>query len=173
MDIFIGCDPGAKGYICALAPLEGKAEFISNSAKPIEIREFLEHLREEYGVTRACIEDVHSIHQVTAKSNFTFGFNLGLLHGIFLNLSFGLDIVQPKVWQKHAGVAVAPVSKGLEEKEKKKQSSLRKIQLKESVGKVCERLYPDISVRGAKGGLLDGKSDALMIAHYAYSLHRK
>ena len=168
MNIFIGIDPGSKGYICALAPLEGKAEFFANTCKPLEIADSLKELREDYKVTRVCMEDVHSIFGANAKSNFNFGFNLGLLHGICLSQGFGIDIVQPKLWQKYIGAVIDPIPKDASANEKKKLIAARKKQLKESVGKICERLYPDISVRGPQGGLLDGKSDALMIAHYAY-----
>lgn len=168
MNIFIGIDPGSQGYICALAPSEGKAEFIANTDKPIAIADMLGQIRDDYKVTRVCMEDVHSIFGANAKSNFNFGFNLGVLYGICLSQGFGIDIVQPKIWQKFIGVRSNTIPKDAGADEKKKMNAARKKQLKESVGKICERLYPDISVRGPQGGLLDGKSDALMIAHYAY-----
>jgi hypothetical protein len=172
MDVFVGIDPGSKGYLCALAPSIGKAEFIECAAKPILIAEFLDHLENSYQVNRVMIEDVHSIFGANAKSNFNFGFNLGLLHGICLSQGFGIDIVNPKVWQKFIGVKLAPVPKDASAAEKKKINVARKKQLKESVGKICERLYPDINIRGPNGGLLDGKSDSLAIAHYAYQNSR-
>jgi len=58
--------------------------------------------------------------------------------------------VQPKKWQKTIGVT----KKGKE--------------IKKEVASICSRLYPDAEIYGPKGGLLDGKSDALMIAHYAF-----
>lgn len=172
MAIYLGVDPGDKGYICALDPLEGFAEFLSNASQPQQIIKELRHLQMNFGVKRVCVEHVHSIPRASAKSNFTFGFNVGMLHCAFLGIGFGVDLVTPKVWQKHAGILLPATPKGVDADATKKIAAARKKHLKESVGKICNRLYPDISVHGPQGGLLDGKSDALMIAHYAYHLHR-
>lgn len=168
MDIVIGVDPGASGYICTLAPKVGEAIFTPNSAKPKEIFEHIIQVKDDYSVNRVCIEDVHSLFGMSAKSNFSFGYNVGILYGIFQSAGYGIDIVTPKVWQKYVGATLKPIDNSLSPSEKKKMKAVRKRQIKESVGSVCERLYPDINIRGSKGGLLDGKSDALMIAHYAY-----
>lgn len=168
MKVFIGIDPGAKGYICALAPDVNQAEFIANVALPHEIYDFLVDMRGEHSVKKAMIEDVHSLHGMSAKSNFNFGFNTGLLHGIFGSTGNGLDMVQPKVWQKHIGIKTPVKVKGAP----KVPAAVRSRQLKSEVAAICQRLYPRIVIHGPKGGLQDGKSDALMIAHYASHIYR-
>jgi len=100
------------------------------------------------------IEDVHSIFGTSAKSNFNFGFNTGLITGIARSSGATVDLVTPKKWQKHIGV-------------KTKGNAIKK-----EVAEICNRLYPHISVKGPRGGLLDGLSDSLMIAHYAYHLYK-
>jgi hypothetical protein len=168
MQVFIGIDPGASGYICMLAPELNQAEFISNKEQPHLIFEELNSVIEHYSVNKVMIEDVHSLPTVSAKSNFSFGFNLGLLHGIIGCNGIGLDLVQPKVWQKYIGIKTPVKVKGAP----KVKASVRTRQLKLEVADVCQRLYPKIVIHGPKGGLQDGKSDSLMIAHYASHIYR-
>ena len=46
---------------------------------------------EEYNIQCIMIEDVHSIYGVSAKSNFNFGFNTGLVTGIVQTLGVRVD----------------------------------------------------------------------------------
>jgi len=103
------------------------------------------------------LEDVHSLPVMTAKSNFGFGKNLGIVDTLLRLQTFGLDKVKPKAWQKEVGIK--PIPKGTKRTPK---------QLKDEVAALCEQLYPGCNIRGPKGGLMDGRSDALMIAHYCY-----
>ena len=168
MKIVLGIDPGASGYICALAPELKNAEFMSNKEQPHIIYEWLTELTEHYTVSHVMIEDVHSLGNVSAKSNFNFGFNCGLLHGVIGCTAIGLDMVQPKVWQKYIGIRTPVRKKGAP----KVPASVRSKKLKQDVAAICQRLYPKIVIHGPKGGLIDGKSDALMIAHYASHLYK-
>ncbi len=154
MKAYLACDPGAKGFICLLVPDENHIEFVCNSEKPIEITKWLAHCKDHYDLRIAMIEDVHSIFGMSAKSNFSFGYNTGIITGIIQSQGIGLDKVAPKKWQKAVGV-----------KAKGKA-------IKEEVASIAERLYPQAEIRGAKGGLQDGKSDSLMIAHYAYLTYK-
>jgi len=99
------------------------------------------------------IEDVHSIHGTSAKSNFNFGFNVGVLHAIADITQIGFDLIKPKEWQKVVGV---PTQKP------KTAPAVRK----KAIAAVALRLYPTALLYGPRGGLLDGRADALMIAHY-------
>jgi hypothetical protein len=166
--VFIGIDPGASGYICALAPESKQVEFLSNVEKPNILFEMLTTLRKNFNVQMAMIEDVHSIPSASAKSNFSFGWNCGLLHGILGCTGIGLDMVQPKIWQKHIGIKTPTRKKGAP----KIPASVRTAKMKNDVAKICERLYPEVNIRGPKGGLKDGMSDALMIAHYCSHIYR-
>lgn len=170
MDVYIGIDPGSKGYVCALEPGSKSVEFIQNTAKPQHIFKLISSLNkhEDYYLNMVMIEDVHSIFGTSSKSNFNFGFNVGLLHGIVGSVGCGMDTVQPKVWQKYIGI-VPPVRKKGAPKIK---ASVRSNKLKQEIAAICERLYPEVNIRGPKGGLLDGKSDALMIAHYCSHIYR-
>lgn len=146
---FVGADPGAKGAMCLLIPETKQIAFMDNSAKPLEILGWLERINNEYNLKVIMIEDVHAIFGTSAKSNFNFGFNTGLITGIIQASGNSLDKVTPKVWQKYVGV--------------KQKGKL----IKKEVGEICDRLYPNTELRGSRGGLLDGRSDALCIAVYA------
>ena len=116
---------------------------------------------DDYG-PKIMIEDVHSLFGMSAKSNFQFGRNVGIIYAVLAATGQGIDLVTPKVWQKEIG-AVLPKSI------KKDRSKA----LKKMVGGIAERLYPNAPIFGPKGGLLDGKSDSLMIAHYCYLKYRR
>jgi hypothetical protein len=151
--LVIGIDPGIRGAHCALMPLSNQVVFIKNDVKPIEIKQWYDQLLLECDLRVIMIENVHSIQGVSAKSNFMFGYNTGTVNAIAALTGSMVDLVNPKKWQKHIGVT----AKGSE--------------IKKNVASICERLYPNVSVRGPRGGLLDGMSDALMIAHYASQHH--
>ena len=54
----------------------------------------------------------------------------------------------PKIWQKYVRVTVKGKA------------------IKKEVAKIAQGLYPNAELHGKRGGLLDGRADALMIAHY-------
>jgi len=151
---FIGCDPGDKGAICLYVPDEKYIEFMDNSSSPVLIVEWLIDSIAKYDIKMQMIEDVHSIFGTSAKSNFNFGFNTGFMHGIFRANGLGLDLAKPKEWQKYVGVK----AKGKD--------------IKKDVGEIAHRLFPTAEIHGPKGGLLDGRSDALMIAYYCAQKHK-
>jgi len=95
------------------------------------------------------VEDVHSMFGMSAKSNFGFGRNLGTVLTI-AELLTGKDpnTITPKIWQKYIGVTVKGKA------------------IKQEVAKIAKGLYPNADLHGKRGGLLDGRADALMIAHY-------
>ena len=150
-----GIDPGANGAIAVLDSLNPDSVALLDLKKQsiITIHEWLvEEL--DYHPSIFWIEDVHSMHGMSAKSNFRFGKNIGMITAVaelFRNeLS---NTVTPKVWQKYIGVT----AKGKA--------------IKQQVAKIAQYLYPQAELHGKRGGLLDGRSDALMIAYYG--LHNK
>ena len=144
----ISVDPGAKGAICLFAPDHGVIEFRNTTDKPGELYAWLVQSIQKYDVKMAGVEKVHSIFGTSAKSNFSFGFNVGMMYGLIQATGIGLDEVQPKAWQKFVGVPAKSKT------------------IKQDVAAICGRLYPQVSVHGPRGGLQDGKSDSLLIAHY-------
>ena len=88
------------------------------------------------------------MHGMSAKSNFGFGKNLGIVTAIAEIASATVSTVTPKIWQKYIGVT----AKGKT--------------IKKEVAKIAQGFYPNVELHGKRGGLLDGRADALMIAHY-------
>ena len=145
-----GIDPGANGAIAILdsknpdsvALLDLKKTTINN------IHDWL-HSQLRFRGSEIWVEDIHSMYGMSAKSNFSFGRNLGSILAI-TELLKGIPpkTVTPKVWQKYIGVT----AKGKA--------------IKKQVAKIAQYLYPQAELHGKQGGLLDGRSDALMIAYY-------
>ena len=101
-------------------------------------------------VDTAWLENVHSLFGMSAKSNFGFGRNFGIAFAIAkVGTSDGsIQQVTPKIWQKYVGVTVKGKA------------------IKQEVANIAQTIYPSAVIHGPQGGLLDGRSDALMIAHY-------
>lgn len=151
---YIGIDPGAQGYLCWLVPSSMNPDrYIEAKETPTKIYQWITHISRNYDLRAIMIEEVHSIFGMSAKSNFSFGWNVGELHTILKLTQIGYDMVQPKAWQKEIGIKFPP---------KAKPAAKKKIS-----AEVATRLYPKADIFGPQGGLKDGKSDALMIAHYA------
>lgn len=163
--VFVGCDPGASGYYCLLAPSINQVGFLPNSASYTAIKAWFERIEANYKIAVVMIEDVHSLGNMSAKSNFSFGRNVEKVHAIPSALQIGIELVQPKKWQKFVGIKSKKWPKGT-------STAVRSKHMKEAVAEICERLYPKVTIRGPKGGLQDGKSDALMIAHYASQTYK-
>ena len=144
-----GIDPGAKGAMCVLDSNDPAYLALLDLDKTsiYEATKWLYHQQ----VDSIYIEDVHSLFGMSAKSNFNFGKNLGLVTAIAEITSRGRlpNLVTPKVWQKFVGVTV----KG-------------KL-IKKQVAEVINRLYPSANITGKRGGLLDGRSDSICIAYFA------
>ena len=148
-DVYLACDPGSKGAFCLLLPKFNKASFKSTEDKPSDLIDWIEQIKNEYNLRLIMIEDVHSLPLVSAKSNFSFGYNLGVVTTIAIASKVMVDKVNPKKWQKFIGVTAKGDA------------------IKKDVAAIATRLYPEANIYGPRGGLLDGRSDALMIAHYA------
>ena len=150
-----GIDPGATGAICVLDNHDPAHVALLDLKKHsnTDIYSWL-HSQLRFRGSEIWVEDIHSMHGMSAKSNFSFGKNLGIVTTIAELMAGHLPkTVTPKIWQKYIGVT----AKG---KAVKKQ-----------VAKIAQYLYPQAELHGKRGGLLDGRSDALMIAYYG--LHNK
>ena len=150
-----GIDPGATGAICVLDSHDPAHVALLDLKKHsnTDIYNWL-HSQLRFRGSEIWVEDIHSMHGMSARSNFSFGKNLGIVTTIAeLMVGHLPKTVTPKIWQKYIGVT----AKG---KAVKKQ-----------VAKIAQYLYPQAELHGKRGGLLDGRSDALMIAYYG--LHNK
>lgn len=143
-----GIDPGAKGAFCVLDSKD-PAYLAFQDVHRSSIYELGNWLFRQK-IDLFIIEDVHSLYGMSAKSNFNFGKNIGIMIALTEIICKGTPAkkVPPKMWQKWHGIT----SKGKA--------------IKEEVALKAQQLYPAANLYGARKGLLDGRSDAVMIAHY-------
>lgn len=158
--LVIAIDPGSQGAMCSLdtypipiihfqdCPREPKIDTAT-------VYHWLEaHTR---GARCIVIEDVHSMHNMTAKSNFQFGRNLGIVETMAKICCLDIEYLQPKTWQNLCGIKFNyPLGSTAQEKTRRRKAT---------TASRCMELYTQADIYGPKGGLKDGRADALMIAH--------
>lgn len=147
MKVYIAVDPGQSGALAAISE-SGDIAFKDFTNETSDMVEWLTVFKENHDVVMCMVEDVHAIYGTSAKSTFNFGRNLGIMLGIIRGLSLPIDYVAPKAWQKFIG------------------SKAKGKDIKKDVAEIARRLYPGCDIYTPRGRLLDGRSDALMIAHY-------
>jgi len=169
MGLFIGVDPGTQGAICLLSTgVQQTIKFINTpQSKELSasVKRIFKWLPCSDHINRIAIEAVHSMGGMSAKSNFQFGRNLGFVEIIFSYWFTNTEYITPKIWQKGCGIVFTyPANATAIEKKK-----IRKVTI---AARVLE-LYPDAEIYGSRGGLKDGRADALMIAHYLALTHEE
>lgn len=141
--LYIGIDPGAKGSMCIIS--NGKVLFKDFDLKDYSsaLKAFLDTDDTELMVA---IEKVHAMPGQGVSSSFSFGQRLGELEGMLTALQIPYELVAPRDWQKACGIPAKSDKKG--------------------IASVIQKLYPTAELYGNKGGLRDGRSDALGLAHF-------
>jgi len=107
------------------------------------LRDLLSIHRDTYNIV---VEDVHSYSAQGVKSVFSFGQRLGEIEGMLQTLELTYSKVSPKTWQKKLDIEPKSGKKGIYEK--------------------ISTFYPDVVLTGPRGGILDGRCDALSMAYY-------
>ena len=148
-----GIDPGANGAICVLDSQDPTYIALLDLAKTTTFNasQWLHAQKPDI----VWIENIHGFPGMASQSNFGMGRSVGKVHAIAEIATHGQEakLVVAQVWQKYIGVT----AKGKA--------------IKKQVAKIAQYLYPQAELHGKRGGLLDGRSDALMIAYYG--LHNK
>ena len=152
MPTFVGIDPGSKGSLCCLDTNDLSTVHFLDTPQNANSCAVMRSWLLVWKPNMIGLEDIHSIHKVSAKSNFIFGQNFGIIKGVIWTTEIGIDLVQPKAWQKACGISFKPKSASADKKR--------------IVEATAQRLYPSAALHGPRGGLLDGRADALMIAHH-------
>ncbi|MBS9782733.1 MAG: hypothetical protein KGV43_02905 [Arcobacter sp.] len=119
------------------------------SSTPFDLREYiviLSRLKQENTPMMVGIEKVSSMPKQGVKSMFSFGQRLGELEGMCKSLYIPYELVPPQQWQKVCKI--------------KPKST------KQDIANQILNLYPNASLKGKRGGLLDGVSDSIGLAHY-------
>ena len=117
--------------------------------------------------TFCCIEDVHSVHCSSAKSNFQFGLSLGIVQALAIDYVSHYEKVSPLVWQTAMFEGIELIEKFDKKKKKYKRDT------KAMAAEAFKKIFPDYidrfmtTVKGNKSkNLHDGLVDAALIAEY-------
>ena len=146
----IGIDPGKSGCACLLTE-EGKFLFMD---WPKDDDLFFVHATFiqwtiDFDIVGCLLEKVGAMPKQGVKSMFTFGTNNGYWMGLLCFLKLSYHRPTPKQWQ------TGLVTKGDGADPKARAYT------------VAKRLYPHAELKGPKGGIKDGRVDALLLAHKA------
>ena len=141
---YVGIDPGASGCIAVITPQEA-IEFIDFKTEGLEGYVETLKLYEAHELVIG-VEKVSAMPKQGVVSMFNFGMRYGEIMGMLESLGLGFSLVRPLQWQRACSVAKKSGKKGIHT--------------------AIHRLYPEAQLKGPKGGLLEGRCDALGIAHY-------
>jgi len=102
---FIGIDPGANGFVSVLI-YDEYDDLVGSDYLPMPMvygrvggLELYDFLLKHKDCEVCVVEDVHAIYGSSAKSNFSFGRNVGGLHAILDAVPIKFELIQPKTWQ--------------------------------------------------------------------------
>jgi len=147
MKIWLAIDPGASGSMCILT--EENNVFFTDY-KTNGLRGYITTLGdirdEDLEPTMIALEKVHAMPGQGVSSMFSFGQRLGELEGILQAFDMGYELIRPQLWQKACGVPAKSGKKGIYE--------------------AISKIYPQAELTGPKGGIIDGRCDALGMCHY-------
>lgn len=144
MKVWIGIDPGQNGAICFLYD-DGTINFVDWEHRVYALMELIEIKKSQSNEIIGCyLEKVHSMPRQGVASTFKFGTNFGWWQGALQALSIGFELISPQAWMK--GI-VPPRSD------------------KKAIAGIASQIYPNVTLRTPRGALMDGRADALLIAH--------
>jgi len=151
--IFVGIDPGGTGAIGFIFPDRG----VIVEDCPDTIKEMRDVIL-EYDTTKmvAVIEKVNPFFKSSAKSAFTFGMNYAAWQMLLTCLEIPYDFVTPRKWQKEVYDSA------------KKMPDPKKVSFERA-----SRLFPKLEFKTKRGKILDGRSDAMLIAYYCQMTQHK
>ena len=164
--IYLGIDPGGKGFITAI--IDGKYEFYPISdLNALEINKVLASLKGRGNVV-AIMEDVHAIFGSAAKATFSFGEIFGLLKGLLIANTIPYHLIPPKTWQKEMWTNPDMVVAYKQVMVKGKTTTRKEVNTKATSLNAALRLFPDVDFRKTERCKKpdDNKVDSLLIAEY-------
>lgn len=167
--MFIGVDPGVNGCVSVLCddsrdvekymmPLDKSGKISGELLAKI----FEDKLLQEPSELYVMVEDVHAIFGAAAGTTFSFGYNVGLLHGVLESLRIKPILVQPKRWQ-------AEMWQGIPLKRVKSKTGKTMVTDTKAMSiEAAQKIFPDADLRKSNRSRVphDGVSDSLLIAEY-------
>lgn len=143
--MWIGIDPGQAGALAAI--VEGGKILIYDWKSETLFWYTLETLMRHYDVQKVCIEELWGRKGSSAKSTTTFMKHVGALECMIKLKGLKWFRARPQDWMKR--------------RVKAKSSPTDKPAVAYVQGK-----YPQVQLHGPKGGIKDGRADALCMAEY-------
>jgi hypothetical protein len=171
--IIVSIDPGSNGGCVAMKDNKEilyQFAFKLNQENEFDMYHFidniynLENVFEKYDTHNVTfiIENVHSLFGMSAKSNFSFGKNCGIIEAVIATRGYKFIKVTPKDWQKEMLKGI-PVIKKTKKGIESKKNDVKAMSLMAQ-----QKLFPDFnSLASSKCRTPhDGLVDALLIADY-------
>lgn len=166
--VYLGIDVGSKGFITLNNGRE--YQFYSIADNDIyQLSDIFKGIKDEYPNIVCVMEEIHAIHNSSAKATFAFGEINGILKGLLMANKIPYHLVQPKVWQKEMWdnkdlvVAYKTIVK------KDKTITKKEVNTKQTSLNAAKRIFPNIDFRKTERckNPDDNKVDSLLIAEYA------
>lgn len=168
--IRIGIDIGANGAYAIFIDNELKQYGKIPGKDELDMKALINILTDFNDATsyHAAFEDLHSIFGSSAKSNFQFGVNNGLVIGMLQTASMPYTKIQAKKWQKEMWEGIRPVEILVKGKTNKDGSPKYKIDTKATSLLAAKRLFPKESFLATERSKVshDGIVDAVLIGSY-------
>ena len=165
MKHYIGIDPGSHGYIVVL---DENGELVTDLAIEDSTDQDIARLFHTMGETKcvAAMEKVHSMPGQGVSTTFSFGQNVGFLHGMLAAFRIPYTLVTPQKWQKAMWISDDMV---YSIRKDKNGEDKRQVAPKPTSINAATRLFPSTDLRKSDRARNphDGKCDALLIALYA------
>lgn len=134
------------------APKGGRKKKGAREPDPIGMWNILKYILETFPGTRAALEHVQAFPKNGSIGNFKMGQGFGLWQMALAAAGMSHTLVRPQRWKKTVldGAPKTPQGEAA----------------------VAARLYPTVAhmLKGPKGGIIEGRVDALLIAHFALRL---
>jgi crossover junction endodeoxyribonuclease RuvC len=156
--VILGIDPGKDGAVALLSDSNnevidtpmlspGKGKRAYDEPEMLRYLTSYQAFAEGHGGLVAVLEQVHAMPGQGVTSMFSMGEGYGLWRGLFVGLGIPYQLVTPQAWKK-----LVLAGFGLKDKNASYQ--------------VASRLYPSMNLMGARGGIKDGRSDAVCLAEW-------
>lgn len=152
---YIGVDPGAKGFAVFYYPANDTYESIPLSDIN-RVRSELEGAK-VIGDSYAVIENVHALPKQGLSSTFKFGYNVGLITGMFIAFGIPYSTAAPVKWQREMWDSTDRVVEN------------GKVDTKKTSYNAVRRLHPFMDFRKSERSTKfdDNLVDATLICDYA------
>jgi len=164
--VYIGIDPDTNG---AMAVITEEGDFLEVfDADEEDGWEYLR--RNRLVIALVTIEEQQAMNDPSPSRFGKLMRRFGQWEGAVIFAKIPMVLVKAKDWQ--AGIQGAAVSRA---KKGQKRSAAAKAHLrkkrKEAICRYAQRRWPGATLLGPRGGILDGRSDALCIADYGRRTH--